>query len=200
MKIFLAGASGVIGKNLIPILISNGHEVAGMTRTPEKAQLLKNLGAKSIVCNVFDLAQLTNEIESFAPDVIINQLTDLPDDPRQIAEYGSRTSKVRTEGTANLITANKSTKAKLVSQSVGWNLPEKGAKAVRQLEELTLAVSGIVLRYGQLYGVGTYYQDNLPEHPRVSLGTAAQATADSLNLPSGIYEIADDSILIRKGV
>ncbi|MHB1865393.1 MAG: NAD-dependent epimerase/dehydratase family protein [Candidatus Saccharimonadales bacterium] len=195
MKIFIAGASGVIGKDVIPILVKNGHEVAGMTRTPKKAELLESLGAKPIVCNVFDLTPLTNEIESFAPDVIINELTDLPDDPRQIPEYGTRTSRVRIEGTANLIAANKTTKAKLISQSVDWELPGKGAEAIRLLEELTLDISGVVLRYGQIYGVGTYYVDSVPEKPRVSLESAVQATADSLNLQSGIYEVADNSIL-----
>ena len=134
MKIIIAGASGTIGMNLIPLLIKQGHEVAGITRSSKKTLLLKRTGCVPILCNVFSLLELKREIKNFKPDIIINQLTDLPDDPKQIPEYGVRTSRVRIEGTANLIVANKSIKAKIISQSVDWEISGNGGLAVKQLK------------------------------------------------------------------
>lgn len=195
MKILFAGASGVIGKHTIPLLVSYKHEVLGLTRSIDKINQITNTSANAEVCDVYDIEKLRKIIENFKPDIILNELTDLPDDQTQISKYLLRTSKVRIEGTANLITANHYTKAKIISQSVDWEIPGKGGQAIAQLEKMTLGASGVVLRYGQIYGTGTYYETTKPEEPRVSIEALARATTDSLNLASGIYRVTDDVLL-----
>ena len=81
MRIFVAGATGVMGSRLVPLLVAQGHEVAGMTRSAAKAQGLDGLGVTPIVCDVFDLPALTEAVAGFQPHVVIHQLADLPDDP-----------------------------------------------------------------------------------------------------------------------
>jgi uncharacterized protein YbjT (DUF2867 family) len=78
-RIFLAGASGVIGQRLIPLLVEAGHVVGGMTRSPGKADQLTQLGAEAIVVDVFDRAALILAVREFTPDVILNELTDFSD-------------------------------------------------------------------------------------------------------------------------
>ena len=80
MRIFIAGASGVIGVRLIPLLAGEGHVVAGMTRSAAKADLLRELGALPVVCDVFDAEALTRALTAFGPVVVFHQLTDLRDD------------------------------------------------------------------------------------------------------------------------
>jgi uncharacterized protein YbjT (DUF2867 family) len=80
MRIFLAGASGVIGQRLIPRLVQAGRVVGGLTRSPSKTELLNHLGAEPILCDVFDRKALIQAVRDFKPDVVLNELTDLPDD------------------------------------------------------------------------------------------------------------------------
>jgi hypothetical protein len=80
LRIFLAGASGVLGQRLIPRLVQAGHVVGGLTRSPSKTELLNRLGAEPIVCDVFDREALIQAVRDFKPDVVLNELTDLPDD------------------------------------------------------------------------------------------------------------------------
>ncbi len=105
MRIFLAGASGVIGQRLIPRLVQAGHVVGGLTRSPSKTELLSHLGAEPIVCDVFDRKALIQTVRDFKPDVILNELTDLPDDVAKIGEHASLNARIRTEGNQNLIEA-----------------------------------------------------------------------------------------------
>jgi uncharacterized protein YbjT (DUF2867 family) len=84
MRIFLAGASGVIGQRLIPLLVQGGHVVGGLTRSPSKTELLRHLGAEPILCDVFDREALIQVVRDFKPDVMLNEMTDLPDDAGQI--------------------------------------------------------------------------------------------------------------------
>ena len=100
MRIFLAGATGVIGVRLVPLLVDGGHEVVGMTRSPEGADRLRGLGAEPVVCDVFDAAALKDVVVQAAPDLIMHQLTDLPDEVDQIPEYMERNSRIRTEDAA----------------------------------------------------------------------------------------------------
>src|SRR5215510_9359149 len=86
MRVFLAGASGVIGERLIPLLVQAGHVVGGMTRSPGKTELLSRLGAEPILCDVFDREALIQAVRDFKPDVILNELTDLPDEVTRIGE------------------------------------------------------------------------------------------------------------------
>src|SRR6185436_18573004 len=84
VRIFLAGASGVIGQRLIPRLVQAGHVVGGLTRSASKTELLSRLGAEPILCDVFDREALIRAVRAFKPDVMLNELTDLPDDAAQI--------------------------------------------------------------------------------------------------------------------
>ena len=86
MRIFLAGASGVIGQRLIPRLVQAGHVVGGMTRSPNKMELLSHLGTEPILCDVFDREALIKAVRDFKPDVLLSELTDLPDDAALIGE------------------------------------------------------------------------------------------------------------------
>ena len=98
VRIFLAGASGVIGQRLIPRLVQAGHVVGGMTRSSSKTDLLRHLGAEPILCDVFDREALVQAVRDFEPDVVLNELTDLPDDAAQISEFASLNARIRTEG------------------------------------------------------------------------------------------------------
>jgi nucleoside-diphosphate-sugar epimerase len=192
-RVFLAGASGVIGQRLIPRLVEAGHVVGGMTRSADKAALLSRLGAEPIVCDVFDRDGLIGAVRDFAPGVILNQLTDLPDDAARIGEHGQLNARIRTEGNQNLIeAARQSGSPKLVAQSVAWQLPDgPDADAVAELERSVLAEGGVVLRYGQFYGPGTYHQQQPPEEPRVAIDRAAERTVELLDAPSGVVVITD---------
>src|SRR5215471_4661716 len=79
MRVFLAGASGVIGIRVLPLLVSEGHIVAAMTRSAGKADELLALGGEPVVCDVFDLDALEAAVAAFAPEAVMHQLTDLPD-------------------------------------------------------------------------------------------------------------------------
>jgi nucleoside-diphosphate-sugar epimerase len=103
MRVFLAGASGVIGERLVPLLIDAGHTVAGMTRTPSKAGPLEALGAVPVVCDVFDRKALRKAVLDFDPELVVHQLTDLPDDRGQIPEFAERSRRMYIEGTPNLL-------------------------------------------------------------------------------------------------
>src|SRR6476620_1691093 len=98
MRVFLAGASGVIGQRLIPRLVQAGHVVGGMTRSSSKTELLAQLGAEPIVCDVFDREALIHVVRDFKPDVILNELTDLPDEVEKIGEHAKLNARIRTEG------------------------------------------------------------------------------------------------------
>ena len=192
-RIFLAGASGVIGQRLIPRLVQAGHVVGGMTRSSGKMELLTHLGAEPILCDVFDREALIQAVRDFKPDVVLNELTDLPDDVAKIGELVDLNARIRTEGTQNLIeAARRSTSPKILAQSVAWQLPDgPDARAVAELERSVLAEGGVVLRYGQFYGSGTYNERQLPAEPRVNIDRAAELTVEALGEPTGIVVITD---------
>lgn len=193
MRIFVAGASGVIGRRLVPLLIADGHEVAGMTRSPETAGALRAMGARPVVCNVYDAAGLARAIAEFAPDTVIHQLTDLPDDAALIPRYLTRNARIRTEGTRNLIAAAQAASVRrFLAQSIAWTT-EGSPEATRAHEGMVLEAGGVVLRYGRLYGPGTYYAVRVPEPPRVHVAEAARRTAGLLRSPSGVVTIAEDA-------
>src|SRR4051794_9395350 len=193
LRIFLAGASGVLGQRLIPRLIQAGHVVGGMTRSPSKTELLNDLGAEPILCDVFDREALVQAVRTFKPDVILNELTDLPDDVSRISEYADLNARIRTEGNQNLIeAARQSGSVKILAQSVAWQLPDgPDALAVAELERSVLAEGGVVLSYGQFYGPGTYNEQQPPAEPRVHIDRAAERTVQALGEPTGIVVITD---------
>jgi nucleoside-diphosphate-sugar epimerase len=176
VKIFIAGASGAIGRPLVRQLIDAGHSVVGMTRS--NAAAIEGLGAEPVVADAFDAEAVRAAVERARPDVVVNELTDLgrPLNPRKYAEWLAGTNRLRREGTRNLVDAAAAAGVpRLISQSVafayrfdsgvktedspihGPAAGEMGA-AMESLEQQTLAApGGIVLRYGFFYGPGTSY-------------------------------------------
>ena len=191
LRVFLAGATGVIGIRLLPLLLADGHTVAGLTRSAEKAGQLRALGAAPVVCDVFDGAALTNAVTTFRPDAVIHQLTDLPDHIDQLSEFARRNDRIRTEGTRNLVAAARAAGAvHFLAQSIAWRPPGRG-EIVEQHERRVLDAGGVVVRYGQLYGPGTFYEDELPPPPRIHVDAAAQATPPLIQAPSGVVVLAE---------
>jgi hypothetical protein len=191
VRVFLAGATGVIGIRLLPLLREHGHVVAGMTRSPDKSSLLSSLGAEPVVCDVFDAAALEDAVTAFAPDTVLHQLTDLPDRIEDSTDAAARNDRMRSEGTRNLIAAARAAGAtRFLAQSIAWRQPGRG-EVVEQHEQQVLAIGGVVVRYGRLYGPGTYYQRGLPRHPRIHVDEAARATLPLLDLRSAVVTIAD---------
>jgi uncharacterized protein YbjT (DUF2867 family) len=193
MRVFLAGASGVIGRALIPRLVADGHVVGGMTRSVAKTELVKGLGAEPILCDVFDRDALIEAVGDFKPDVILNELTDLPDDVTRIGAHADLNARIRTEGNQNLIeAARRAGSPKILAQTVAWQLPDgPDALAVAELERSVLAEGGVLLSYGQFYGPGTYNENRLPAEPRVHIDRAAERTVRALREPSGVVVITD---------
>jgi uncharacterized protein YbjT (DUF2867 family) len=193
VRIFLAGASGVIGVRLIPLLVADGHHVAGMTRSPGKSEMLRELGAEPVVCDVYDLAALSEQVTRFDTELLMHQLTDLPDTADQITDYRDRNNRMRTEGTRNLIAAMKAAGAdRLTAQSIAWR-PPAGGEAVEEHERLVLDAGGVVLEYGTFYGPGTYGGERVPDDPRIHVDDAARRTVELMNAPSGVYVVAEGS-------
>lgn len=192
MRVFVAGASGVIGAPLVPLLVASGHTVTGMTRSPEKADALRALGAEPVVCDVFAAADLEAAVVAFAPDAVVHQLTDLPDDVERVADFAARNNRIRTEGTRNLIAAARAAGAeRFLAQSIAWT-PPAGGEAVAEHERLVLAAAGVVIRYGTFYGPGTYSHNRIPPPPRIEIVAAARATVPLLEAPSGVVEVVED--------
>lgn len=192
MRIFVAGATGVIGSRLVPLLVAGGHTVAGLTRSEAKAGALRAAGAEAVVCDVYDVEALRRAVVRFAPEVVLHELTDLPDDAARIGAHAVANARIRREGTANLLAAAAAAGApRFLAQSVAWELPGDGAPAVAELERAVLSADGVVLRYGRFYGPGTYYEGDPPEQPRIHVDEAARRTLAALDEPSGILTIAE---------
>ena len=182
---FVAGATGAVGRELVPRLVERGHRVTAMTRSHDKLDPLHGAGATPVVCDVFDAARLARVLREAQPEVVVNQLTDLPREglkPRRLGEYYARNDRVRREGTDNLLAAAQAAGAtRFIGQSVAfWYEPSGEAvkpeeaplwrsapppigSAVEALEHSEQAViaagriEGVVLRYGTFYGPGTWF-------------------------------------------
>ena len=183
MKIFVAGATGVLGRELVPQLVARGHEVVGMTRSASKQELVRSLGARPVVADALDPDAVAQAVAFAEPDVIVHQLTALSGtfDMRHLDRFFETTNRLRTEGTDHLLAAGRAVGARrFVAQSfAGWpagrtGAPAKGEDApfdpdppkqfrraldaIRHLEEAVTGASwldGVVLRYGAFYGPGT---------------------------------------------
>lgn len=191
MRVFIAGATGVIGIRLVPLLLEDGHAVIGMTRSPEKAAELRALGATPAVCDVFDAEALLATVRDQAPDAVVHQLTDLPDRLEQLDAYSERNDRIRVEGTRNLVAAARAAGARhFVAQSIAWRPPGR-EHVVEEHERLVLEIGGVVVRYGRLYGPGTYYEGELPPDPRIHVDAAARETVPLLTAPAGVVELVD---------
>ena len=194
MRIFVAGATGVIGVRLVPLLVADGHTVAGMTRSASKGDLLRELGAEPVVCDVFDLAAVTRAVSAFGPEVVFHQLTDLPDEVADMGRFSDRNARMRGEGTRNLLAAATAAHAqRVIAQSISWELPGEDRRAnIASHESAVLTAGGVVIRYGQLYGPGTFYQDAPPQPPRIHVDDAARLTLPALAVPPGVTIVVDD--------
>ncbi|MEV0355757.1 NAD-dependent epimerase/dehydratase family protein [Nocardia sp. NPDC050697] len=183
MRIFLAGATGVLGIRLLPLLIAAGHTVAGTTRSAARTGPIAAAGGEPVVVDVYDAAALTAAVAEFRPDLVMHQLTDLPDAAADIPAGAAANDRMRTEGTANLVAAAGA--ARFLAQSIAWT-PAGREAVIAGHERAVLEIGGVVLRYGQLYGPGTYYEAEPPAHPRIQVDEAAARTVALLDAPSGI--------------
>ncbi len=164
-----------------------------MTRSHTKTAELQALGAEPIVVDVFNKLELLAAVDRFQPDIIINELTDLPDDPSRLTEHASLNARIRAEGNDTLIAAARRAGVdRFLAQSVAWEFPAGSNRyGVTVLERTVLEFGGVVLRYGRLYGPGTFYENALPHEPRVSVQRAAERTAELLEHPTGAILITD---------
>ncbi|HKB93334.1 MAG TPA: NAD(P)-dependent oxidoreductase [Gaiellaceae bacterium] len=188
MRIFLAGATGVIGVRLVPLLLEEGHAVAGMTRS--QPELVKRLGGEPVVCDVYDLAALRDAVSSFEPELVLHMLTDLPDRLEELEEKLPANRRMRTEGTRNLLDAAGAVRT--IAESVAFPAGQE------QHERMVLDAGGVVLRFGRFYGPGTYSgEDGRPEPPRVHVDEAARRTVEALYAPAGtVREIVEEDSAI----
>jgi len=190
MRIFLAGATGVIGVRLLPLMLAEGHVVAAMTRTPEKIDGLRADGVTPVLCDLFDQKSLTTAVKDFRPDVIVHQVTNLPDEIGKLAEFLASTDRARSEGTRNLLAAAQAVNASgFIAQSIAWG----EGPVVEAQENAVISAGGTVLRYGQFYGPGTYYETEAPPPPRIHIDDAARRTMRFLAGPPGVFAITDDN-------
>lgn len=181
MRVFVAGATGAIGKQLVPRLAAAGHQVHGMTRTESKRAMLEELGATAVVADALDPDQVADAVARSRPDVIVHELTAIGLlDMRHFDRAFALTNRLRTEGTDHLLSAGHAVGVqRFVAQSYFAFAARDGgpvkteehpldakparemresAAAIRHLEQTVLAAywtQGIVLRYGAFYGPGT---------------------------------------------
>jgi len=237
LRVFVAGGSGVIGRSLIPQLVSAGHQVAATTRFQAKTEMLLSLGARPVVLDALDAGAVKAAVRVFAPDVLMNQLTSLPPryEVRKLEPWYRRTAKLRVDGTNHLLAAAREVGAKrFIYQSIAFmyapvgpavvdetaplmvDAPEPFSLSVgptvegERLTQSARGIEGVVLRYGQLYGPGTYFsaRGDLVRQARrwmlpivgagqgtfsfVHVDDAASAAVCAVDRGHGIYNIVDD--------
>ena len=220
MRIFLAGASGAIGRRLTPMLIAAGHQVSSTSRSVANAAQLKAQGVDAVVADVYDADALRDAVVRARPDVVMHQLTDLPhefDETKLVAAYASN-ARIRTEGTRNLVAAAQAASARrFIVQSVAFayapgrepyvesdplNIVDgpraPTVRAAANMEEQVLAsgMEPIVLRYGLFYGPGTWTETPVRK-PALHIDAAAQVALLVVTRGApGIYNIAEDEELV----
>jgi nucleoside-diphosphate-sugar epimerase len=182
MRVFVAGATGALGRQLVPQLLAAGHEVTGMTGSASKEDLVRSLGARPTVADALDPDQVASAVAEANPEVIVHQLTAIGEvNPKHLDRDFALTNRLRTEGTDHLLAAARAVEAKrFVAQSfAGWpfarvggpvkteedpldDAPPKAVRetlaAIRYLERAVTGadwIEGIALRYGGFYGPGT---------------------------------------------
>jgi nucleoside-diphosphate-sugar epimerase len=219
--VIVAGATGVIGRQLVPLLVEAGYRVFGTTRKPERACDLRAVGAEPILLDVFDATAVDAMFARIRPEVLIHQLTDLPHDlnPSEMPAGLVRNARVRREGTSNLMRAAAAAGVRrAIAQSIAW-LYAPGPEPHREKDPLGVAegasrvtldgvlaleqavlhgapVEGIVLRYGQLYGPGTINADakgSCPVHAEAAAHAALLAIERGR---PGIYNLADNTAFV----
>ena len=215
MRVFLAGAAGVIGRRLAGLLRHADYDVIGTTRAAGKTGMLHAIGVTPVVVDVFDADAVALAVTTANPDIIIHQLTDLPSAPGTPGYPAALEAnrRLRIEGTANLMRAAKRAGVRrAIAQSIAFlYAPGEGTRTeddpldtegVRQataqgivaLERAVLetpGIDGVVLRYGYLYGPDTWYAAP-PKPPSVHVDAAAQAALLAVSRGAGVYNIAED--------
>jgi nucleoside-diphosphate-sugar epimerase len=238
MRVLVAGATGVIGRPLVPALIAAGHEVTGTTRTTAKLEQLRSARARAELCDAYDAARVHALLAEVRPDVVVNELTDLPDAySRRASERGYRnTGRIRSEATRILLDAAASAGVRrFIAQSIAFLYVADGSMAKTEEDPPALAARGsygeavrgtvamermileqpgmqsVVLRYGALYGPGTWFARDgsvtrlvrRRMHPIVGDGAgwfswlhvddAASATVCAVeSSATGVFNIVDD--------
>ena len=237
MKVLVAGATGVLGRALLPVLVAAGHQVVGTTRSSSRTGVIETTGATAVVCDALDPAAVHYAVTEAAPEAVIHQLTALPDSFAKLRRGSEATNQLRREGTRNLVQAAIAAGTRrVIAESIAFlyaprragpatedepiwtDAPQPYATMIDALAELeqtvtrTPGIEGVVLRYGTLYGPGTFYapdgdlitQLRKRRMPIVGSGTgvtsflhvddAATATASALRegTPGSIYNITDD--------
>jgi nucleoside-diphosphate-sugar epimerase len=184
MKVFVAGATGAIGRQLVPLLVRGGHEVVGMTRTESKRDLLQRMGARPVVADALDPEAVGRAVSEAEPEVIVHQLTAIPASVnlRRMERDFAATNRLRIEGTDHLLSAGRAAGVRrFVAQSfASWFARSGGAvksetdpldpqppaairttlEAIQHVEQAVTGagwIEGIVLRYGAFYGPGTSF-------------------------------------------
>ncbi len=210
MKVFLAGATGVVGRRLTVLLRQAGHEVAGTTRSEAKAAALRAIGAVPILVDAYDADKLKLAVYAVQPDVIIHQLTDLPQaiDPKSLPRALEANARLRIIGTRNLVDAALTNNVpRVIAQSIAFayapdegpltedhpiDPAQTGVIALEQAVTDTPGIAGMVLRYGRFYGPGTWTDQPNGAAP-LHVDAAAQAALLALSKGRpGIYNIAED--------
>jgi nucleoside-diphosphate-sugar epimerase len=201
----------------VPLLLRDGHEVTGTTRSADNARELEHSGVIPAVLDVFDPHALPAALRAAGPETVIHQLTDLPrefDEARIVASYANN-ARIRSEGTRNLIAAAQAAAARrLIVQSIAFGYAPGGEphpetdplnladparavtiKGTADMEQQVLAAAGldgVILRYGLLYGPGTWH-DEAVRRPALHVDAAAHAALLALARgAAGIYNVADD--------
>lgn len=219
-SVLVAGATGAVGTPLVRLLVDAGWRVFGTTRDPNRAEALRQGGVDALVVDVFDAPALNAALASVRPDVVVHQLTDLPRvrTPEALSAAIQRNARLRREGTRNLVQATLASGARrIVAQSIAWAyapglLPHEETdlldtlatgdravtvQAVLELESLVLnnpGLEGLVLRYGQLYGPGTWSdvcEGAIPLH--VEDAASAALCAIELWGITGIFNVSEPS-------
>jgi nucleoside-diphosphate-sugar epimerase len=185
MKVFVAGATGALGRVLVPQLVAGGHEVTGLTRTPSKQDFIRGLGARPVIADALDPDAVARAVAEADPEVIVHQLTALSGsiDLRHIERDFAETNRLRTEGTDHLLAAGRAIGVRrFVAQSfAGWPFARTGGpvkdesdpldptppaglrttmEGIRHVESTVTGATwteGVVLRYGGFYGPGTSF-------------------------------------------
>lgn len=215
-RIFLAGASGAIGRRLAPLLVADGWQVFGSTRSKDKEVALRGMGVEPVLVDVFDSAALSRNLSEIHPEIVIHQLTDLPFALEASAMPAAleRNARLRSEGTRNLVAAAVAVGTKrLIAQSISFIYAEGPSpkvetdpllpvthpayggtvQGVLDLERQVLAapLDGIVLRYGLFYGPGTGFDSPIAPGS-VHVDAAAKAAELAVTLGQrGIFNVAE---------
>ncbi len=223
MRILLAGGTGVLGSRLIPRLRAAGHDVFATTRRSESMDFLEGLGAHALQADVYDRDRLALIVAEAAPELLLCMLTDLAD-----ADFAAN-ARLRKEGVPNLVEAALQAKVpRMIAQSIAWIFPDGTDPATEEDSPATQATGSAtqgsldavaqmeaavrrmpratLLRYGTLYGPGTFYEREGRIAAQLRAGAlaadgaisnflhaddAAEATVQSLTWPDGVYHLAD---------